>query len=268
MKTILLWELKRRRWLIFWWCVGSVLITVFILVLYPPIRDQANQVNQLFNQLPAGIKEMKTGGAATVDVANPASFLSSQLYYITLPILWIILAITRASSLIGKDEQEHTLELLLSRPVSRGHVLLAKGLTLLSEFIIVGGITLLTVIAFAPLFDLHISSFDLALATAYTALFSLSFGVVSFTLQTASNLTRRAASTIAIILSFGGYLVVSLSSLTTWLDSVVKFLPYHYFVPENILNGKPSTGLTIYLASALVLGAAVSYLGFRRRDIE
>jgi ABC-2 type transport system permease protein len=267
MITALLWELRQRRWAIFWWTFGSILTSAAILLLYPPIRDQANQFNQVLNQLPPGLRELKTGGANTINVADPVAFLNSQLFYITLPILWIILAVTRASSLLGRDEQAKTIELLLARPISRSRLLLSKTASLLIEFVIVGGATLLAIVILAPLFDLHIGSVDLALATAYTALFSLSFGLISFAFQAASSITRRVASAIAVLISFGGYLIASLSGLTDWLTTPAKFAPYHYFTPDKILAGQAVHGLDIYLAGVLIVTAAVSYFGFRRRDI-
>jgi ABC-2 type transport system permease protein len=268
MITMLLWELRQRRWAIFWWTFGSVLTSVGILLLFPPIRDQANQFNQVLNQLPAGLRQLKTGGASSINVADPVSFLNSQLFYITLPIIWIILAVTRVNGLVGRDEENHTLELLLARPIGRSRVLFAKALDLFAEFIIVGGVTLLAITLLAPLFDLHIGSAPLALATAYTAAFSLSFGLIAFALQAASGLTRRAASAVAVFIGFGGYLITSLGGLTDWLEVPAKFAPYHYFAPDKILLGQPVNGLDIYLAGIVIVTGAVAYWGFRHRDIS
>lgn len=268
MIATLLWELRQRKTAIFWWTIGSVIMTVVILCLYPSIRDQANQLNTVINQLPQGLRELKTGGAATVDVADPVAFLNSQLFYATLPIIWIILAITRGSGVLGKDEQNHTLELLLARPISRGSLLFAKAMSLVVEFVIISSVTLLATILIAPHFDLHVGGWHLAAATFYTAAFSLSFGLIAFTLQAASQATRRAATAVAVVIGFGGYLLASLSGLTDWLKTPAKFAPYHYFNPEKILHGESVTGLNVYLLSVLILTVAVSYLGFRRRDIS
>ncbi|MFA5003843.1 MAG: ABC transporter permease subunit [Candidatus Saccharimonadales bacterium] len=262
------WELRQRRWTILWWVIGSIVMTVVILALYPSIRDQANQLNKVINTLPQGLRELKTGGANTVDVADPISFLNSQLFYATLPILWIILAITRGGSVLGRDEQSHTLELLLARPISRSRLLLAKGISLGLEFIIVSGVTLLVILVMAPVFDIHVSSERLWLTSAYTAAFSLSFGLIAFTLQAASRLTRRSAATVAVFVGFGGYLIASLSGLTNWLKVPAKFAPYHYFAPDKILHGQSVSGLNLYLAGVLIFTIVLSYIGFRRRDIE
>lgn len=268
MLSTVLWELKQRRIAILWWTLASVLLAVVILALYPSIRDQANQLNKVINTLPQGLRELKTGGSNSVDVADPIAFLNSQIFYATLPILWIILAITRGSAVLGRDEENHTLELLLARPISRSRLIAAKSISLLLEFVAVGGITLLAIVIFAPAFQLHVGTTRLVLATVYTALFSLSFGLIAFTLQAASSATRRLASAIAVLAGFGGYLLASLSGLTHWLQTPAKFAPYHYFAPDKIMQGHPVTGLNIYLIGVFVLGATLSYLGFRRRDIS
>jgi len=268
MRATLLWELSRRRSAIIWWTVGSVILSVFILALYPPIRNQAHQLNQVLNQLPQGLRELKTGGANSVNVADPVSFLNSQLFYATLPILWIILAITRGSAILGREEQSHTLELLLARPISRGRLLAAKALSLICECLIIGAITAAAIVILAPLFALHLATWRLLLATLYTLLFSLSFGLIAFSLQAASSLTRRLATAVTVLLSFGGYLLASLSGLTDWLKLPAKFAPYHYFTPDKILHGQNVAGLNLYLAGVFVLTVVVAYVGFRRRDIN
>ena len=268
MISILKWELQQRKTAIFWWAVGSIILSTVILALYPSIRNQANQLNAVINQLPPGLRELKTGGASSVNVADPVAFLNSQLFYATLPIVWIILAITRGSNVLGRDEQDHTLELLLARPIARSRVLLAKALSLLVEFLAVSGLTLFTIALLAPVFGLHVGTLHLVAATAYTAAFSISFGLIAFALQAASSLTRRAATAVAVILGFGGYLLASLSGLTDWLKGPAKLAPYHYFTPDKILHGQSVAGLNIYLAGVLVLTVAIAYLGFRKRDIN
>jgi len=268
MMDILKWELRQRRTALLWWSVGSLLLVIVIMGLYPSIRDQAKQLNQVINQLPSGLRGLKTGGASSVNVADPIAFLNSQIFYATLPILWIILSVTRGSAVLGREEQNHTLELLLARPVKRGGLLLAKALSLVGEFVIVGGVTLLAVVFIAPAFGLHVGTSKLMLATVYTAAVSLSFGLIAFTLQAASQKTRKIATAAAVFIGFGGYLISSLSSMTDWLKIPAKFAPFHYFAPDKIMHGDISAGLNGYLVGVLVFTVLVSYIGFRRRDIE
>jgi ABC-2 type transport system permease protein len=269
MNNVYLWELKQRRNIILWWCVGSIILSTVIIALYPSIRDQAAQLDKVINSLPPGLRGLKAGTTSgTVNVGDPMQFLNSQLFYATLPIIWIILAITRGSAILGKEETSRTLELLLARPLSRSKLLTAKAAALASELLIVGLATFVAVAIACPIFAIHLPAERLALTTLTTALFSLSFGWIAFALQAASSMSRRIAVAVAVAISFGGYILASLSTLTDWLEKPAKFAPFHYFTPLDVLRGDTPKGLLIYLVGVAVIGAALAYTGFRRRDIE
>lgn len=268
MKDVIIWELRRRRFTILWWTIGSIVLVTVILMVFPSIRDQAAQLDKVISKLPESVRGLKAGGGATVDLDDPVSFLNSQIFYATLPILWIILAITRGGAILGRDEQNHTLELLLARPISRTRLLAAKALSLVTEFGIVSLATLATIVLLAPAFDMHVSTGKLALATLYTAAFSLSFGYIAFVMQATNRFTKRAATTTAVLFSFGGYVLASLSAMATWLEWPVKFLPYHYFRPLDVFEGHWPHGALIYMAIVFIAGTAMAVIGFRRRDIE
>lgn len=269
MKDVVFWELRQRRKAIFWWTFASLLMTALILTLFPSIRDQAAEMNKVINTLPPELRGLKTGGSTAVDVGNPAQFLNSQLFYITLPMIWIILAISRGASILGREEETRTLEVLLARPIARGKLLLAKAMALILEFVVVVGLTWLLLALFAPAFDLNIGLGAITATTLYTGVFSLSYGFIAFALHAASALTKRAATAVAVALGFGGYIIASLSSLTDWLEYPAKVMPYHYFDMLRVLEGQNAPpGLLFYLAATFILGSALAYLGFRRRDID
>lgn len=268
MKDVIFWELRRRRTAIIWWTIGSVAMTVLILALFPSIRDQAAEMNKVLNQLPQELRGLKTRGSSIVDVSDPIDFLNSQLFYATLPLIWIILAITRGAGLLGREESSKTLELLLARPISRTRLLVAKLMSFGLEFTAITGATLIAILVVAPLINVHIGVVPLATATVYTALFCLSFGLIAFAMQAASSVTRRAATATAVVIGFGGYLFASLSSMTDWLQWPVKFLPYHYFTPLDPLLGKTPRGLVIYLVAIFTVCITIAIIGFRHRDIE
>lgn len=269
MNNVYAWELKQRRNAIIWWCVGSILMSIVIIALYPSIRDQAAQLDKVINSLPPGLRGLKAGTTSgTVNVGDPLEFLNSQLLYATLPIIWIILAITRGTAILGKEESSRTLELLLSRPLSRSRLLTAKAAALASELLVVGAVTFAASAIACPLFDIHVSLLRLGVAFLLTAVFSLSFGWIAFALQAASSLSRRIAVAVAVAISFGGYILASLSTLTDWLKNPAKLAPFHYFTPLEILRGNMPKGLLVYLIGVAVIGAVIAYIGFRRRDIE
>ncbi len=267
MKPVILWELKQRKTSLFWWTVSTVGIIAMLLLIYPSIHNQADQLNKVLNQLPATIKDLKTGGSE-VNITSPVGYLHSQLYYITLPLILIIMSVGLGSSLLARDEQNHTLELLLARPISRGKLLAAKAISGLVQVIFVGVVSAMATILLARVVDLQISTTYLLMASLYATLFSISFGAIAFSLTAFSNATRRTSTAIAVAIAFGGYLLASLSGLSHYIETPAKLLPYHYYTPTQTLEGHPSLGLNVYLVGVTVLACFVSWLGFRHRDIN
>ena len=266
MKPIIKWELAQRKSYLFWWLVGTIGIVALLLLIYPSIHSQADQLNKVLNQLPTTLKDLKTGGSQ-VDITSPAGYLNSQLYYVTLPLLEIIMAVGLGSSLLAKEEQNRTLELLLARPISRGRLLAAKAIAGTSLLVVVSLVTGLVTIALAKAVNMQISIGYLLLANTYATLFSLSFGAIAYCLTALGASTRRMSIAVSVALGFGGYLLASLSGVSHYIKTPATFLPYHYYNPEQILSGHVTPGLNIYLVGVAILTIVISWLGFKRRDI-
>jgi ABC-2 type transport system permease protein len=263
--AIIRWTLWQRRWYIFWWALGVAVYMALVVGAYPPFRDQAASFNTTFNQLPATVKSLV---ADTNNLFSPVGYLSSNAYYFMLPIIFSVLGIGLGSSLIARDEQDHTLELLLSRPVSRGAVLAGRALAGLGILLGVMVVTSAVTVLFAALIHLHIPLMSLAWATAMSALLSLIFGSLAFMLTAFGKAARSASVGIAALLLLASYLFTSLSGTVHWLRWPAKLLPYNYYHPSEILNGNASWHGAIGMVGAILVLAIISFIGFRRRDIN
>jgi ABC-2 type transport system permease protein len=262
--AIIRWELSQRRWYLFWWCVSMVALVAALLAIYPSIHQQAVQLNQVMQQLPASVKALRGGS----DLTSPAGYLNSELFYITLPLILIIMSVGLGNSILAKDEQDHTLELLLARPISRGRILAGKAIAALLLVSIVGLVATIATILLSKAVNMDVAAPYTLLTGLGTTVFALAFGAITFTLHTTSLVSGRIGVAIAVIASFGGYLLESLSSSAEVLKTPAKLLPYHYFVPQGMLSGHIARGFIVYMAAIFLIGSVVSYLGFRRRDIS
>lgn len=263
MRNILAWEIKQRHTYIMWWSIATFLLMIMLVSLYPSIHKEAAQLNQVMAQLPESIRAMR----GSSDITSPVGYLNGELYYMTLPMLYIIMSIGLGASILAKDEQAHTLELLLSRPVSRGALLFAKAMSVVVIVFFVGSISFVTTYVLGRIIGLDVGFWHLLVTNVYCLLFSLAFGAIAF-LFTATSIARRASIGLATLLAFGGYLLVSMSSLAEWVNTVSKAFPYHYYNPYQLLLGHMSAGLNIFLATIFGVVAIFSYMSFRRRDIE
>jgi ABC-2 type transport system permease protein len=258
-----LWQ--RRRGLI-WWSVGVIALISIDMLLYKSIKQDTQDLSKVVDSMPASVKALFAGNA---DFFSPSGFLSARVYYLLLPLLLSIFAIGVGSSLIGKEERQGTLELLLARPLSRAKLLFSKfgaGVVLVG---IVGLVGLLT-----ALICLRPSGFDtvsfraIALVTLSTIMLSALFGVIAFTLSSFGGKFRGMATGLAALIAFGSYLLASLESLVSWIVWPARILPYHYYNPNGILEGR-TYGLKVLLGFFVTIVALLiaAWIGFRRRDI-
>lgn len=261
--SIIKWELWQRRWSIMWW---SFAITAFIslnLAFYPSFRDQSEQLEQAFSQIPDSAMALFSD---TNEFLSPVGYLSSQVYYLMLPMLLGILAISLGSSLLAREEKEQTIELLLSRPVSRSALLSAKLLSGLLIILIASTVSGIVTLILAKLVKLDVDLINIALATLASMLLAVSFGSVAF-LITSFGKARIASIGLATVYGLGGYIIASLVDIASWLKWPAKIFPFNYYMPAEILQGKYNWMNIIFMVSLIIVCVTLSYISFNRRDL-
>lgn len=263
MITVLWWELRRRLMFTLWWSIGVSLLIAVTVLAFIAIKSQAAELNQSFASLSASAGSFFGGS----DLFSPIGYLSSQIYYIVLPIVLIILGVTLSSSLMNRDEADATVELTLARPVSRSGVLFGKALAGLIIVCAVMVVTYFVTIICVRIAGIDINQKNLLLTHLLCFAFATSFGTMSFALTAFSRLTQKVAAVVAIVLSFGGYIISSLSEFEKALKPLAQGLPYHYYHTVDLLSGTVSRGLIAYLILVYVLSVLVMWQGYIRRDI-
>lgn len=263
MKPVIAWELKRRRFFILWWVIGISSLVLVTVLAYKAIGSDTKQLNDTFKSLSTSAGSFFGGS----DFFSPIGYLSSQIYYLLLPILVIIMASSLASGLMNRDENDNTVEYTLARPVSRLQLLGAKALVWLIVVTAVCATTYLITLVSVHLAGININQTDLLKTHALAFAFSASFGLIAFALMAASRPTRKIATSLAMVLAFGGYTLASLASLIHWFQLPAKFMPYHYYDTVGLLSGHVQKGLLIYLVGTVLVAAIVASVGYSRRDI-
>jgi len=257
-----LWQL---RWFTLWWSLSLALLVVITMVVYPPFRDQAAQLNQAFSQLSGTLKALLAGGSA--DFLSPIGYLSSKLFYLVLPLLFTIMSIGLGSSLLAREERSGTLELLLARPVSRRTVLLAKITTAGVVMAVCGAVTTAVALPFVKVINFGVSMRYVTLAVFAALLLSMLFGTLAFMLTAIGHSARRASIGVAALVAFGSYLIASLEGTVHLLHWPAKLIPYHYYRPNELLTGNIFWPGLIGVLLATILLAVAAWTGFRKRDL-
>lgn len=262
MFSVFKWTLWQRRWAIFWWSVGIVSLVVLTLSFYPTIHNQATQLNKSFGSLNSSTLALFGG----TDFFSPVGYLNSQLIYLMLPLLLIILGAGLGSSLIGREEADGTIESLLARPISRSHLLLAKALAGAFILFAVTFIGSVAIIGLAKTVNIGIPLINIAAACFACFMLVLTFSAAAFLLA-ATGRGRAAALGVTMVYALGGYIIGSLASTVHWLQTPSLIFPYHYYQSADILRGTFSWSSIVFFGIFIVACMVLALLSFRQRDL-
>lgn len=263
MISIIRWTLWQRRWSTFWWSFGMAVFIFISMITYPSFRDQAANLQKGFEGLSQTTVNFIGG---STDFFSPVGFLNSQVFFLTLPLLLGVLAISLGCSLLAREEQDHTIDLLLSKPISRSQLLFGKalgGFMILSFVALIG---LASTLVTAQIVSLGIPVADITLAMFACLMLCASFGAIAFML-TALGRARVASMAVASFVAFGGYIISSLAGTVDWLQGVSKVFPFHYYRPQEVLTGVFDFANILLFLAVIVVSAVISYAFFIRRDI-
>lgn len=254
-----LWQ---RRKALFFWSAGVFIYVLMISLMYPSIEG-VEGFAALAEEMPDALQALL---GEIDDITTPQGFLGAELYSLMLPVLLSILAIGAGASLISKEEDSATLELLLASPISRSQILLHKALALAVNVV---GVALMawTAIALATLMiDFDVNLANTAAATLSAALLGLGFGAFALAV-TAAGGRRGLAIGLGAALFVLSYFANTLAVLVPEIESLQYASLLYYYDGQGMLeNGLEAGNIVILVAFAAVvylLGA----LRWRGRDI-
>lgn len=244
------------------WSLGTCGMVFMYASLYPSIA-QSNELVDSLKNLPEAFKSIF--GELEL-FATPEGFIGGEFFTLTYPLLLGILGIVLGSGLLTKEEESHTLELLLARPVSRASILRQKTAAMLLVITAIGlaswvGVALGTFVV--DKFELNLWY---ALQTAMSGIL-MGWSFALLTLMVTSLASQRGlASGVAAMVFAGGFIVSTFAKRVEWLEPVRLVSLFELYSPvETLRHGW-------HLRDALILLAfcaacyVIAEIAFRRRD--
>ncbi len=274
LNNIFLKGLRERRLSLIWWAVGLILFVVLNIAFYPSMKNSTGLLEYAESS-----PELMTAFAGGTDIISPAGYLNSQLFFLMLPIILGIFAISLGSDALAGEEGRGTLDLLLSLPISRRRVVLEKFATLLAGTVIMSAVLFVAMLSAALAAGMNKSSvlekgielppldlLHLAEATLALTLLALAFGSLALLIGAATG-SRGAAIGVAAAVGLGSIVLNSVALVVGSLKPWRKLLPtYYYNARDPLLNGIDWHALVLLALTAAFLAAALFF--FQRRDIS
>ncbi len=260
--AILTKVLRDRRRAMIGNSIGLAVLVVWLGVLFPILRESEAFV-EMIERFPPELSAAFGLDPATFLTA--AGFLSTEFYSLFAPLLILIFVINAAISETAAEERDGLMDMLLSVPVHRSQVFLAKAGGIAGATLVLVAVTAVTLLIVNPIFDMDLSVAGVLAASFSLWLLGVLFGGVALLVGSYSGRTVVAAGVTG-LLACSAWFVNGFSSLYGWLEAPSAASPFTWYLePNPLLEGFTLGHLWLAITTA-VLSASAALL-FRRRDI-
>lgn len=234
------------------------ILTVGVCLMFDGLRETLAKISE---DLPEGISRL----FGDLDMGTPTGWISAELLSFTYPFVLVAVAVVLGVAAVAGEQKRHTLDLLLSAPVSRRHVVAAKAAAMVSVVVAVAVVWGAGLLVGSALAGLGLGLGRVAAALAHLALLAVFFGAVALALG--SVVSSRAASGASAALVVASYFVESFLPLSDGLRPWAAVSPWHYYSASlPLANGADAVHLAA-LASSSVLALLAAALLVDRREV-
>ncbi len=245
------------------WSLGVIGYAALTVSIFPSIKGSSAFKNLTANY-PDALKSIF--GLQGGNITTGAGYVDVELFSLMLPVLILVLAIGAGARAFAGEEEAGRLELVLSYPVRRGGAVLAKGIAVAGEVVLVCAVGFAALAVLNGIVGLDLSIGRLAGAFAALAALGVFYGWLALAVGAAYP-SRTLAIGAAAALAAAAYLVNGLHALASWLDPLRVLSPFWLIGPAPMQNGVDRAGVLVVFAVATVVLVAGCYLA-ERRDLE
>ena len=246
------------------WCLGVVGYVAMIAAIFPSVRDLPD-FDELIESYPDVLKSF-FGISDGADITSGAGFLDIELFSFLLPLLVLVQAIGFGARTFAGEEDAGRLEILLAYPLRRRDAVLAKGVALAGQVVLVSSAAGLALLVLDPIVRLDLALGRVLSAVAGLVVLGLFHGWLALGIG-AAVANRALAIAVPAGVAVAAYLVNGLHDVAGWLDPVRVLSPFWLVGTAPLQNGIDALGALAVLAAAAVALVAGALL-VERRDLQ
>lgn len=250
MKNFIFTEFKRNsKSLILWTAIVGGL-ALLMLSLYPAFKEAFASLEDLLSVYPEAFLEAFGLGEGGLDMSDPYGWYGTEGYLFVLLIGGSYAAIL-GSSILSKEEDDKTVEFLLSRPISRTKVLLGKYVVVIINLLILNTIMCLLLLLMFTIYN-DVQLYTIVLLSFGPFVLQLIFASIGFFISTIITKSRMVMS-ISLGLTIGMYAVDLISKLTTEFKFLKHITPYEYINAIDIIVHNHIDSFYLLLSVGIIL---------------
>lgn len=256
----LIWqELKFRRNAIIGWGLGLCFFPIVYIGIYPSVAEEM-----------AGLADLEIYQAMGVNLGSFADWIGSILV-LFMPLIAAVYALINGTGTLAGEEEDGRLEMMVTLPLRRWHIVVAKAIALaiatLLIFLIVSLVSIVVFQAIESQIETDLVAMDIvfAIMSAWPLVFALA--MISMFLA-AFSASRRAAAMIATAVLIVGYFGDNLANSTTALEPFEPFFLFTYLDSTGtaVTEGQQLGDVAVLLGVGVV-AFALALIFFERRNL-
>jgi ABC-2 type transport system permease protein len=264
---------------IFWRAIKDKKIQLLIIIasalaflemyiaLFPTLQKQASQMTKLLESYPDSFFKAFNIDKASLTFEKVGSYLAMEQFNFIWPILAVVLAISFANYAFAYEKERGTIELILSQPISRTKIFLAKYATGVVAIISFSLISILAIIPLTKLHGVDVSIKGVFILTGLSILFAWAiYGLAFF----ASVVFKEKSK--ATFLIGGVLLLMFVLKIVAGLKESLEFLKYlsffHYYDPTLAIDKlNVVSGSLLMFAGSIIITFIIALLWFNKQDV-
>lgn len=256
----LIWqELKFRRNAIIGWGLGLCFFPIVYIGIYPSVADEM-----------AGLADLEIYQAMGMNLGTFAGWVGSILL-IFLPLIAAVYAIINGTGTLAAEEEDGRLEMMVTLPIPRWQIVIAKAIALsistIIMFIIVSIVSFLVFQGIESQVETEMVGMEIALAVMSVWPLVFAVGMISMFLAAFCS-SRRIASMVAAAILIIGYFGSNLAGSTSAIEPFEPLFLFTYVdgTGQAIFDGQQAGDVWTLLAIGLVT-LTLALFFFQRRDL-
>lgn len=265
MKNLIKTEFKRNLKSLILWTVIVAGLALLMLMLFPAFEDIYADLEALLSGYPDGFLEAFGLGENGLEMDDIYGWFGVEGYLFVL-LIGSVYAGLLGGGILAKEEDDQTIEFLLTKPISRTAIYLGKLIVVLINLALLNiGVSIVLFVTFVS-FD----SMDWTLWALYSFapyIIQLIFASLGLFISVFVTKSRQVTS-IALGIVLGMYVIDLISSLTESAENLKYITPYEYVNATTIVNERSLEPLYMVISvSVIVLSLGLGLMIYRKKDI-
>ena len=260
--------LYRKTWGDHWrsllaWSLTLMTMISLQMSIYPSISENKTALQGFLESYPEAIRKI----FRMQDYTSGPGFLSTELYSMMIPLVLIAVGGTWGAAATAEEEDEGTADLLLTLPIHRSRIVVAKISATVTVVIALGFLALVNILALKRAVNMEIETEALLAGTLSSISIGFFFTGIAFLIGSYSR-SKGVAIGFVTGLALITFLVYSLSALVDNFDPIMPFNPMQWGLGGNpLFDGFDFTG-SLKLLVGGIAAMVWAIMKFERKDIS